>query len=232
MKEKQKAFRPKDWKTEADALRIHGDGKGEARQSAECAISSVASNAVTARLFSRGTFGLSDLTACVAVVREKTEQVRGGDLSDLEATLTAQSAALNAIFNEMARRAAMNMNEHLHATDVYLRHAFKAQAQCRATLETLAEIKNPRPLAFVKQANIANGPQQVNNGMPRARENVIEANELSGDCHELLPDARASQVASRVNLPVEAMGEIHRPTNGDREGQERGKFVQARDALA
>jgi hypothetical protein len=39
----------------------------------------------------------------------------------------------------------------------------KPQAQCRATIEALAEIKNPRPVAFVKQANIAQGPQQVNN---------------------------------------------------------------------
>lgn len=43
--------------------------------------------------------------------------------------------------------------------------ALKAQAQCRATLETLAEIKNPQPTAFLRQANIAYGPQQVNNGV-------------------------------------------------------------------
>jgi hypothetical protein len=48
----------------------------------------------------------------------------------------------------------------------------KAQSQCRATPETLATIKNP-PVLFAKQANIATGPQQVNNGIPspsRARE--------------------------------------------------------------
>ena len=39
--------------------------------------------------------------------------------------------------------------------------ALKAQSQCRATLETLAAIKNP-PVIFVKQAN---GHQQVNNGV-------------------------------------------------------------------
>lgn len=38
--------------------------------------------------------------------------------------------------------------------------------KCRATIETLAEIKNPRAVAFVTQANIAHGPQQVNNGVP------------------------------------------------------------------
>lgn len=59
--------------------------------------------------------------------------------------------------------------------------ALKAQAQCRATLETLAEIKNPQPTAFLRQANIAYGPQQVNNGVragageagtPRARKTM------------------------------------------------------------
>ncbi len=44
-----------------------------------------------------------------------------------------------------------------------MRLALKAQSQCRATIESLAEIKNPRPVAFVQQANIAHGPQQVNN---------------------------------------------------------------------
>jgi hypothetical protein len=44
-----------------------------------------------------------------------------------------------------------------------LRLGLKAQSQCRATLETLATIKNPQPVAFVRQANIAHGPQQVNN---------------------------------------------------------------------
>ena len=47
---------------------------------------------------------------------------------------------------------------------------YKRQAQCRATLEALAEIKNPRPVAFVKQANISGGHQQVNNGMQPAQQ--------------------------------------------------------------
>jgi hypothetical protein len=43
-----------------------------------------------------------------------------------------------------------------------MRMALKAQAQCRATLETLATIKNPS-VVFARQANIAQGPQQANN---------------------------------------------------------------------
>lgn len=44
--------------------------------------------------------------------------------------------------------------------DRFTRLALKAQGQCRATVETLAAIKNP-PVVFARQANIAHGPQQV-----------------------------------------------------------------------
>jgi hypothetical protein len=65
--------------------------------------------------------------------------------------------------------------------EIYLRLALKAQNQCRMTLETLATIKNP-PAVFAKQANIAHGPQQVNNGAetlaPAREEKTIQSNEL------------------------------------------------------
>jgi hypothetical protein len=41
-----------------------------------------------------------------------------------------------------------------------VRLTLKAVGQCRATLETLAAIKNPL-VVFAKQANMAHGPQQV-----------------------------------------------------------------------
>ena len=97
--------------------------------------------------------------------------------------------------------------------------ALKAQSQCRTTRETLANIKNP-PKVFAWQANIAHGPQQVNNGVPapasRAANLGNPQNELSGDGDELLPDGRASQAASRVNNPLEAVEEIDRAEIGGR----------------
>jgi hypothetical protein len=188
-------------------------GKSDERIMAECALSAVMTNSATARMFSQGTFGASDLNATVAAMREKAEKVQRGDLSEIEATLAAQAVSLDLIFTELARRAALNMCEHLHATEIYLRHAFKAQAQCRSTLETLAEIKNPRPVAFVKQANISHGHQQVNNGVqvPLAHGNEpIQSNELTGAGNELLEDTRASQVQSRVNPAMETVGAINR----------------------
>jgi hypothetical protein len=63
-----------------------------------------------------------------------------------------------------------------------MRLGLKAQSQCRTTIEALALLKNPPNVAFVRQANIANGHQQVNNGnrqaLARAGENSIQANKL------------------------------------------------------
>jgi hypothetical protein len=57
----------------------------------------------------------------------------------------------------------LNLYDHLDASERFMRLALKAQSQCRSTIESLAEIKNPSSVAFVKQANIAKGHQQVNN---------------------------------------------------------------------
>ncbi|MFO1266895.1 MAG: hypothetical protein U1F67_09045 [Rubrivivax sp.] len=100
---------------------------------------------------------------------EDVKDVWAGDMRQAEAMLYGQAHALQTIFVSLARRAALNIGEHMGATETYLRLALKAQGQCRATLETLAAIKNP-PVLFARQANIAHGPQQVNNGTAPASE--------------------------------------------------------------
>jgi hypothetical protein len=80
----------------------------------------------------------------------------------MEGLLAGQAIAQNALFTDLARRARTSTT--LDRFERYLRLAFKAQNQCRATIETLATIKNP-PTVFARQANIAHGPQQVNNGV-------------------------------------------------------------------
>ncbi len=54
------------------------------------------------------------------------------------------------MFLELARRSGANMGEYIQAAEAYMRLALKAQAQCRATLETLANTKNP-PVVYVRQ---------------------------------------------------------------------------------
>jgi hypothetical protein len=107
---------------------------------------------------------IPDLTLLAEMVRAATEKAAAGDLSEVKAMLVAQAMACNAVFADQMRRAAMNANSNPEASETYLRTGFKAQAQSRATTETLAEIVNPRPI-FInpRQVNHANGPQQINN---------------------------------------------------------------------
>jgi hypothetical protein len=107
------------------------EGKPKERIIAELGLSSIFPNANTARAYAKATCGEIDLTESVGVMREKASAVQAGNLAELEATLTAQAVALDAIFNELARRAALNMGEYLNATETYLRLGLKAQAQCR-----------------------------------------------------------------------------------------------------
>jgi hypothetical protein len=121
--------------------------------------------------------------------------------------------ALNTIFTELTRRAMLNMGEYLDATDRYLRLALKAQGQCRATFETLAAIKNP-PTVFARQANIAQGPQQINNGVPLARAGISESlpNGLL-EAHGERLDIGATDSASSGDPAVAPVGALNRPAN-------------------
>lgn len=191
------------------------EGKSRNRVMAEIGLSAVASNAVTTCKFAKGSFGELDLTTSIEVLREKVDKVNEGDLSDVEATLTAQAVALDAIFTELARRGALNMGEYLNAAETYLRLALKAQSQCRATLETLANIKNP-PVAYVKQANISHGHQQINNGTPapsRARENESQQNKLLEQQHGKWVDCGEAGAAGGVDKAMATLGEINRAEN-------------------
>jgi len=148
-----------------------------------------------------------------AVIRELDVQIRAvnrGDMSRLEAMLTAQAYTLDDLICCMARLAYPHLNNP-EVADCYLRLMLKAQSQCRTTVETIAELKNPRPVAFVKQANIAHGPQQVNNGMPsRTEEKEIEQNKLLEANNELLPNAGTSTVTGQANSRLETVGAIDR----------------------
>ena len=146
--------------------------------------------------------------------------VHRGDLRGAESLLVAQAAALNAMFGELARRSAMNMGQHLDAADRYMRLALKAQGQCRATLETLAAIKNP-PTVFARQANINNGgQQQVNNGAAavpgpiRAGAHAANSTSLKTELLEASNgqglDSRAAGTAGGADPHLEAVAAGHR----------------------
>ncbi len=154
-----------------------------------------------------------DLSGLVEGLAEQVEAVRGGNLARGEDMLISQAHTLDAIFNSCATQA--TKVKVLNQYDTYLRLALKAQSQCRTTWETLAEIKNPRSVAFVRQANVTTGPQQVNNGpLPeqgsRARETVNEPSKVLEATNGERLDQGAAGAAGRTDTLLETVGTIHR----------------------
>ena len=162
-------------------------------------------------VFSWGGFaGEPDLGELIKDMRECVTKVQAGDMRSVEAMLYGQAMTLQTIFTSLARKA--QAQEYLKQFQVNLSLALKAQAQCRSTLEALAEIKNPRPVSFVKQANIANGPQQVNNGSTQtgthahAEKSTGTKNELLEHQHGNYLDTRAQSTAGGADPHLEAVG--------------------------
>jgi hypothetical protein len=122
----------------------------------------------------------TEINALVEVLSSQIDQVSNGNMNRPEAMLLAQAHTLDELFNNLARRA--HDQEQMKHYESFLRMALKAQGQCRATLETLAAIKTP-PIIFAKQANIANGHQQINNGIPAP---ATHAEEIKNQPNELL----------------------------------------------
>jgi hypothetical protein len=164
--------------------------------------------------------GEGDIDALIVGFALQGRALLRGDLTDAERMLMAQATTLDVIFNLLARRAAFGVGQSIGACDAYLRLAFKAQSQCRATLETLSLVKHPRPVSFVRQANFANGPQQVNNGSlspaSPAGEKENMPNELLEQQRHVSLDAGAATTPSGTDSTVAAMGEGHRATDNYR----------------
>ena len=94
------------------------------------------------------------------VIKRKAEQLAKGDLTLASEMLAAQAHSLDAMFTEMARRAAMNMGDYIQASERYARLALKAQANSRATLEALVRLHQPRE-QIVKHVHVNEGGQAV-----------------------------------------------------------------------
>lgn len=119
----------------------------------------------------------------VAVLKDTTtELTQKNSVEYVERLLLSQAVALNNLFTCFARRASIQENHKWYET--HMRFALKAQSQSRATLETLATVKNP-PVVFAKNANIATN-QQINNGAPPAQPKHPQET-LTHEQSELLP---------------------------------------------
>jgi len=158
------------------------------------------------------------LMSMIAAVNGITDRVKAGDLSDLEGMLVSQATALQTIFTNLARRA--QAQTYQRNFEAFLGLALKAQTQSRSTISALVDLKYPRTTVIAKQANVANGPQQVNNGVAPDADRSARTH---GDAIETPPikklelsngkwlDAGAQGAAIGTDPYLEAVGKDDRP---------------------
>lgn len=159
-----------------------------------------------------------DHPTMIATLQDQAAAVNRGDMAHPEAMLINQASSLQALFVRLTERSMEQ--QHMPNIEGFMRLALRAQSQCRATLETLAAIKNP-PIVYAKQANVTTGPQQINNGIATQAGNYQnEPIKQAGGSYELLQDTRASQADERISPALEAVGEKHRAevTRGESQG--------------
>lgn len=195
-----------------DFLLIESDPKDVRKNLARAVLRPAVTSAMVAREYHQYKFSELDLMSLVGELEAQAKTVISGDMGRPEAILSSQAHALDAIFAELSRRAIDNIRRgNADVGDRFLRLGLKAQGQCRATLETLGNLKNP-PVVYARQANFANGPQQVNNATPPTHAGNCENEQikLSGANHELCANTRTQTATIGVDKKMAAMAEIHR----------------------
>lgn len=153
----------------------------------------------------------SQITEMVAELSRQTKAMRGGDMARVENMLLAQAHTLDGLFAKLTNLALTTKNVCM--MEQYMRLALRSQSQARATLQTLAEMKAPRQVAFVQQANIGN-QVQVNNDAgagSRAGKKQNPQNELLEAKHGERLEPRKTGQAGGVNSKVAAVAQEYRP---------------------
>lgn len=158
-----------------------------------------------------------DTPAMIRLLKDRGEAVNNGDLSHAEQMLAAQATALQTLFTRLAERAMEQT--HMPNLEAFMRLALRAQSQSRATLETLATIKNP-PVIYAKQINQTTGPQQINNGTAPSRKREIETEPsklLEADDGKQM-DTRATSATIGSDPIMATLGKLHGAEVGGGQG--------------
>lgn len=201
-----------DKKTDPSALKLNRR-YGEVGERKETAVARafVQPETTAARVIQTFTGGGVDVNELVDVLHEQTEKLKAGSTERLASTLVSQVHTLDALFGALAMRAERNMQAgHIESAEVIMRLALRAQVQTSRAIEVLAEMKHPRHIAFVAQANIAHGPQQVNNGVRQGPAMPAPHNEMKGQVHELHQDTGSPCRPGGTYTENKALVENHR----------------------
>ena len=144
-------------------------------------------------------------TTATALTKTLIKQTANVSMVRPEAMLLCQAHTLDALFNQLAQKALVQ--GQMPHYEAFMKLAFKAQSQCRATLETLSTIKNP-PVIFAKQANISTVNQLINNTVsePRTEINKSQSIELLTGSTNAKLDTRRTQKTIGAYSALEALG--------------------------
>jgi hypothetical protein len=99
--------------------------------------------------FPLGPFIRIDPTEHAREIQWETDRAQRNGMGGVVSMLVSRAHTLEALFNSLATKAVKKVDKPA-VLDIYLRQALRAQSQCRSMLEGgVAEIKNPRPVAFI-----------------------------------------------------------------------------------
>jgi hypothetical protein len=131
--------------------------------------------------------------------------IKAGDMELVERMLLQQAMTLQSVFLSMAEK--MISNNYLAPKQIYGNLAFKAQAQCRQSLQALIELKQPRRNTVIN--NKAHN-QQVNYheaGLAEleAYEAATMTNELLSEAPHATMDRSRTSAASRPDSALAAL---------------------------
>ena len=139
-------------------------------------------------------------------VEETLAKVKSRNLEDLEAILVNQVYVLNGLFNQLVIQGQASLTEPAVVRSLpnhpktMLNVALKAQTQCRATVQTINELKNPKKTTFIKN--------QLNNVKMELEERIEQLEETEHGSKKL--DRRTEATTISVNPEVEAVEVIDR----------------------
>ena len=139
-------------------------------------------------------------------LKRQAEQIKGGDLSDIEAGLWSASVELGILHSHLQAKAMGALdNRALMVTKpeivkMLLEMSLKVQVEHRKTLTALAQLKNPKQTTFVKQ--------QLN-----------QLNQLIQQKNDKALDGGREGTTTRINPSMETLGELDRSRHSRREAE-------------
>jgi hypothetical protein len=147
---------------------------------------------------------IKDVNTLTKILSQQTADVIGGNMTRAEGMLLSQAHTADALFNSLVMKGLDQT--HMAHYEAFMKLAFKAQSQCRSTLQALSDIINTS-VVYAKQANITNGNQQINNGVtaPRKQENKNYSNELLTEMPTATVDTRRTGETIPVNSVLATM---------------------------